>query len=67
MQKWEYLTIIIDGNYRDDPIVYSANGKEFIPKIPFNDYLPILGEEGWELVVARGDAYYFKRPKADYP
>jgi hypothetical protein len=63
MQEWEYLTVVVSGNPRYKLDVYSVNGEEMKDKTIFLDYLNELGKQGWELVVNRGDVYYFKRQK----
>lgn len=57
MWKWEYLVIVISGNVRFDPKIYTVNNEEMKKEISFHGYLRELGEQGWELVATKAEVY----------
>ena len=61
MQKWEYLVVETEGVSK--PVkVYRVNEELSREKPKLINYLPELGNQGWELVAVRDQSYFFKRP-----
>lgn len=63
MQKWDYLTTTLTRNEYWINSDY-ANKKGFQPSGNSRiDLLKEVGDDGWELVAAYENFFYFKRPK----
>ena len=70
MQKWEYLhlTAFVYPNRVESVKANMVLVHQEIPRFAYQDYLNMLGSEGWEMVVWSMKEsgvyieYYFKRP-----
>jgi len=63
MQKWEYCELARHG--RDAEVEFFKTNKSSETKSgKFDQLVAWLGENGWELAVAEGKWYLFKRPKS---
>ena len=70
MQKWEYMSVWVDEEWKVQTIVGHDDKK--LQELPhFVEFLNLVGMVGWEMVapvkVERGHRFFFKRPKKSNP
>ena len=70
MNKWEYQTIeVIRGrvNQVNNKVINKTDGKLLSAATLFtlDEYLHVIGEEGWELVLSGGKSLLYSPDKAD--
>ncbi len=68
MQKWEYMSIWVDEDWKVQTIVGCREFQENDELPHFVEFLNLAGERGWEMInvvsVTRGHRVFFKRPRA---
>ena len=71
MQKWEYKIIDTQNTYQTTFTMVGDHGNEAVDGQDIIDFLPVLGEHGWELIYSHrleatlfgvGQRFFFKRP-----